>query len=47
MADNQAGESKILATYRARTPRAAELNRRARSALPGGSPEQPGKPEKK
>ena len=36
MADNQAGESKILATYRARTPRAAELNRRARGALPGG-----------
>ena len=36
MEDNQAGESKILATYRARTPRAAELNRRARGVLPGG-----------
>lgn len=36
MADGTAKESKILATYRARTPRAAELNRKARAVLPGG-----------
>src|SRR6185503_12426013 len=36
MADSHAGESKILATYRARTRRAAELHRRARDVLPGG-----------
>ncbi len=36
MADRNAGESKILATYRARTKRAAELNRKAREVLPGG-----------
>src|ERR1044072_4582279 len=29
-------ESKILATYRARTGRAAELSRQARAVLPGG-----------
>src|SRR4051812_40304566 len=31
-----AGESKILATYRARTKRAAELSHKAREVLPGG-----------
>ena len=36
MADGNAGESRILATYRARTPRAAELHRKARGVLPGG-----------
>ena len=36
MADSHAGESKILATYRARTRRAAELHRKARDVLPGG-----------
>ena len=36
MADGDAGESKILATYLARTRRAAELNRSAREVLPGG-----------
>jgi glutamate-1-semialdehyde 2,1-aminomutase len=36
MADRNACESRILATYRARTPRAAELNRKARGLLPGG-----------
>ena len=36
MADGHASESRILATYRARTPRAAELNRKARGVLPGG-----------
>src|SRR4051812_35116870 len=34
--DGNAGESKIVATYRARTKRAAELNRKARGLLPGG-----------
>ncbi len=36
MADGHASESKILATYCARTPRAAELHRKARGVLPGG-----------
>ncbi|HZN27450.1 MAG TPA: aminotransferase class III-fold pyridoxal phosphate-dependent enzyme [Burkholderiales bacterium] len=36
MADGAARESKIVATYRARTRRAAELYRRAREVLPGG-----------
>jgi glutamate-1-semialdehyde 2,1-aminomutase len=36
MADRVAGESKILATYLARTRRAAELHRKAREVLPGG-----------
>ena len=36
MADRIAGESKIVATYLARTRRAAELHRRAREVLPGG-----------
>jgi glutamate-1-semialdehyde 2,1-aminomutase len=36
MADGDARESKIVATYRARTPRAAELYRQAREVLPGG-----------
>ena len=36
MADGDARESKIVATYRARTPRAAELYRNAREVLPGG-----------
>ena len=36
MADSHAGESKIVATYRARTRRAAELHRKARDVLPGG-----------
>ena len=36
MADGSAGESKILAAYRARTPRAAELNREAVRLLPSG-----------
>ncbi len=36
MADDHRSESKILATYRARTPRAAELYRKARGVLPGG-----------
>src|SRR6185503_21163095 len=35
MADG-AGESRIVATYRARTKRAAELNRKAKEVLPGG-----------
>ena len=36
MADGSASESKILAAYRARTPRAAELNREALTLLPSG-----------
>ena len=36
MADGDTGNSKILATYLARTPRAAALNRKARGVLPGG-----------
>ena len=36
MADGDAGASKILATYLARTRRAAELSRTAREVLPGG-----------
>ena len=36
MANDAAVESKILAAYRARTPRAAELNRKAKEVLPGG-----------
>jgi glutamate-1-semialdehyde 2,1-aminomutase len=36
MADGDAGGSKILATYLARTRRAADLNRSAREVLPGG-----------
>src|SRR5688572_16960098 len=36
MADGDMGDSKIVATYRARTRRAAELNRNAREVLPGG-----------
>ena len=36
MADGDRGDSKIVATYRARTRRAAELNRNAREVLPGG-----------
>jgi glutamate-1-semialdehyde 2,1-aminomutase len=36
MADSHAGESRIVATYRARTRRAADLHRRARDVLPGG-----------
>ncbi len=36
MADGMAGESKIIAAYRARTPRAAELHRKARGLLPSG-----------
>jgi len=35
MADG-AGESRIVATYRARTKSAAELNRKAQEVLPGG-----------
>ena len=34
MADGDVGNSKILATYLARTPRAAALNRKARDLLP-------------
>src|SRR3954470_8084132 len=36
MANDSAVESKILAAYRAKTPRAAELNRKAKEVLPGG-----------
>jgi glutamate-1-semialdehyde 2,1-aminomutase len=36
MADGSASESKILATYKERTPRAAELNREALTVLPSG-----------
>jgi glutamate-1-semialdehyde 2,1-aminomutase len=36
MANDAAVESKIVAAYRARTPRAAELNRKAHEVLPGG-----------
>jgi glutamate-1-semialdehyde 2,1-aminomutase len=36
MADGSASESKILATYKARTPRAAGLNREALTLLPSG-----------
>src|SRR5688572_33445866 len=36
MADGDATEARILATYRGRTRRAAELNRAAREVLPGG-----------
>src|SRR5687767_4709925 len=36
MANDAAVESKILTAYRARTPRAAELNRKAKEVLPGG-----------
>ena len=36
MADSNMRESKILATYRARTRRAAELHQKAREFLPGG-----------
>src|ERR671915_2534849 len=36
MANDAAVESKILAAYRARTPRAAALNRKALEVLPGG-----------
>src|SRR5215218_3030882 len=36
MADGDARQSKILATYLERTPRARELNRAAREVLPGG-----------
>ena len=36
MADGSASGSKILAAYRARTPRAAELNREAVTLLPSG-----------
>lgn len=35
MADSHAGESRILATYRARTRRAAELYRKARETMLG------------
>src|SRR5512134_2628164 len=36
MADGSTSESQILAAYRARTPRAAELNREALTLLPSG-----------
>ena len=36
MTDAIAGDSKILATYRARTRRAADLHRKAQGVLPGG-----------
>lgn len=36
MDERIAGESKIIADYRARTPRAAELNRKALGVLPSG-----------
>ena len=36
MADGDAGDSKIVATYRARTKRAAAMYEKARSVLPGG-----------
>lgn len=36
MADGSAAESKILAAYRARTPRAEALSRQAREVLPSG-----------
>jgi len=36
MADGSAGESKILSAYKARTPRAAELHRKALDVLPSG-----------